>query len=119
MTTPEQDFPEPYARVLKGTSDNTTLHPYYTLLQEGASTITVSWDRPGALDVFLAPEQNQALRRNVARIPAGSGRRSVMVPNVGVDQGESYYFGCRLPGGDFAMPEDRATVTVVTIPLRD
>lgn len=112
------DFPEPYGQIFKGTGATINFAPAYHKIPEGVSMLTVTWDKPEALRITRAPIQEGASRVAIGEIPAGQGRRSIMIPGVGVDAGETTFISMQKLGGALATTNDRASLLVTTIPLK-
>lgn len=118
MTTPdpldELDLMLPFG--IKFTARDGVTLPAYSAdsLPYGIHTLQVAWDGSSGLIVRRSTARLWATTTEIGRIPAGEGRRSLIIPGVVVDG--NAYLSTGISGPD---PADGSTVSIVvtTVPL--
>lgn len=110
-------FTEPFGIILDSKGDGTgNMIPAYAGIPEGVHTIMITWEGNTRLRIFRAPDQVAASRIQIGEIPAGTGRRSLVIAGLGVKAGESAWLSAITNSNEVA--DQRATVVVTTMPLQ-
>lgn len=76
----------------------------------------ITWDQPQMLRVMMSPRQAASTRVQVDSIPAGSGKRMLIMPGVGVSAGENKHVSLQVDG--LPALDAQATMQVITMPLQ-
>jgi len=84
----------------------------YLSLPEGVSTVQVTWEGPGKLNIYTSDAPSSSARSVITEISEGAERRSTVISGVGVARGENQYFS--VYGFGTAA---RCSVVITTIPL--
>lgn len=118
MTTPIfPDIPLPFGVVLTPASGTNALSPAYIQLPAGINTLQVTWDQPESLGIYSSPQQSHSTRVLIATVPAGSSRRTLMIPGIGVHPWAPRYVSF-LSGLGIPSSNSEATVQIFTTPLQ-
>lgn len=119
MTTldPLDDILLPYSIVATVPENQRVLAPGYIALPEGVTTLQVTWSHDLRLNITISEVASHSARKKVAEVPAGEGRRTVVVPGIGVPAGAIRYLSLLC---DTPPPVGiQASVQVITIPLQE
>lgn len=109
-------FTEPYAEIFDTDANMVgNLTPFYRALPQGVSTLMVVWGEPQSLRIYRSNTQSASARVEIGIIPAGTGRRFLSIPGIGVRAGENAFLSVSTQSGVAAGR--RVTVQVVTTPL--
>lgn len=76
----------PFGMKFRVETEGGSLMPSYsTTLPHGVSTLQVTWDQPEGIRILRAPQQAWQTQVEIGHIPAGTGRRTLVIPGVVVD----------------------------------
>lgn len=93
------------------------LTPAYQRLPEGVHTIMITWNGTALLRVHRSTDQAAATRTEIGQIPAGTGRRALVITGLGVKAGENAFLSFTTTSSEIAG--QRATAQVTTLPLKN